>query len=304
MKTNCSVIRDLLPLYAEKLTGEESNALIREHLAECEECSGYLKKLQKPVEKEAATPSSNGNSLKLVQRGIRSRKATAVLFAALLVFTLMLSVFSHLEKPDYISYQNSGITVVEAGNGDVYAQISGRVTSCRVVRWTGEDGQTVVDIQAWTSPWDKLLGKATPSVLISSKADPADIAYYCDLTRTAENMTAVYGTDQYEHITSLPRLVLGYYFIAAFVAAAIAGAAFFIFRKNKKARAVCGYVFAAPLSYMLGHLIITTGFTTFSAANDFILNCIGAIAIYGMLILGAALLRQRRQDAIDEQKEK
>ncbi len=39
MKTNCDIIRDLLPLYAEHITSEATNALVEEHLAECEVCA-------------------------------------------------------------------------------------------------------------------------------------------------------------------------------------------------------------------------------------------------------------------------
>lgn len=77
--------------------------------------------------------------------------------------------------------------------------------------------------------------------------------------------------------------------------------AWLIFRKNKKAGRICGYLFAAPLSYLLGHLMITTGFVSFSAAGDFMLNCVAALAIYGILVLGASLLRQHKQDKIAEQ---
>lgn len=37
----CSVVRDLLPLYIDKVTGEETSALIAEHLAVCPECRKY-----------------------------------------------------------------------------------------------------------------------------------------------------------------------------------------------------------------------------------------------------------------------
>ena len=112
MKIACGVIRDLLPLYAEKMTGAESDVLIREHLAECKDCSDYLEKLQNPIDNDITmTSSSNENSLKLVRKGIRSRKVTAVLFSALLVFVVMLIAFSHIIRPDFISYQNSRITV-------------------------------------------------------------------------------------------------------------------------------------------------------------------------------------------------
>ena len=304
MKIACGVIRDLLPLYAEKMTGAESDVLIREHLAECKDCSDYLEKLQNPIDNHITmTASSNENSLKLVRKGIRSRKVTAVLFSVLLVFVVMLTAFSHIIRPDYISYQNSGIIVAESENGDVYAQFSDSVTSCKVMKSVNEDNQSVVEIEAWTSLWDKILGKTTPSVLISSKTDKTDIAYYCDLSSRENNMMVIYGTDAQESIVVLPRLVLGYYFIAAFVAAAIIGLAWIIFRKDKKANRICGYLFAAPLSYMLGHLMITTRFASFSTTSDFIMNCIAALAIYGVLVFGTSLLRQYKQDMITEQEE-
>ncbi len=299
MKTNCGVIRDLLPLYAEKMTGEESNALIKEHLAECRECSEHLKKLQSPVNKDNEAVASSGiGSLKLVRKGIRSRKLAAVLFSALLVFTVMLTAFSHIVKPEYISYKDSGVTVTEAGNGDVYAGFSENVTSCRVIRTVNGDGRTVAEIEAWTSLWDELFHRTAATVLISSKTDKADVVYYCDLSTEGDNMTVIYGEAAEENITALPRLVLGYYFLAALIAAVILGLACIIFRKNKKLGRIFGYLFAAPLSYVIAHLIITTRFVSFSATGDFLLNCVAALAIYGVLVCGAMLFRQHRQDTI------
>ena len=46
MKVPCGVIRDLLPLYAENLAGEESKKLVEEHLSECEPCQQELEKLK------------------------------------------------------------------------------------------------------------------------------------------------------------------------------------------------------------------------------------------------------------------
>ena len=45
MKTNCDIIRDLLPLYAEHITSEATNALVEEHLAECEACRAELEQM-------------------------------------------------------------------------------------------------------------------------------------------------------------------------------------------------------------------------------------------------------------------
>lgn len=298
MKTACGIIRDLLPLYAENMTGEESGELIREHVAECRDCSDYLEKLQNPICGGNPAASSSEGSLKLVRMDIRRRKVTAVLFSASLVFVVMLAAFSHMVRPDYVSYPDSGITVVESGNGNVYAQFSDSVTSCRVIRSVNEAGQSVVELEAWTSLWDRFFGKTTPSVLISSESEKTDVAYYCDLSTENDNAAVIYGASAGGGLSLLPRLVLGYYFMLAFAAAAVLGLARIIFRKNKKASRIFGYLFAAPLSYLLGHLITTTSFVSFSAANDFIFNCAAALAIYGVLISGSSLLRQHKQDKI------
>lgn len=49
MKLDCDVIRDLLPLYAEKLASPASSALVEQHLAECEACRAQLEQMEKPV---------------------------------------------------------------------------------------------------------------------------------------------------------------------------------------------------------------------------------------------------------------
>ncbi|MBQ8641253.1 MAG: zf-HC2 domain-containing protein [Clostridia bacterium] len=48
-KIHCNVIRDLLPLYADKAESTETRELVEEHLAECEVCREELEALQKKV---------------------------------------------------------------------------------------------------------------------------------------------------------------------------------------------------------------------------------------------------------------
>lgn len=49
-KKDCRIIQDLLPNYIEKLTNEETNKYIEEHLAECPECTQILKNMQKDLD--------------------------------------------------------------------------------------------------------------------------------------------------------------------------------------------------------------------------------------------------------------
>ena len=46
MRTECEVIRDLLPLYADDACSGRSRELVEEHLKECQDCSRLLKRLK------------------------------------------------------------------------------------------------------------------------------------------------------------------------------------------------------------------------------------------------------------------
>ena len=46
MKVSCDVIRDLLPLYADDACSRDSVRIVEEHLEECAECAGILKRLR------------------------------------------------------------------------------------------------------------------------------------------------------------------------------------------------------------------------------------------------------------------
>ena len=47
MKLSCDIIRDLLPLYAEELASEDSQAAVREHLETCEDCRSAFADMKK-----------------------------------------------------------------------------------------------------------------------------------------------------------------------------------------------------------------------------------------------------------------
>ena len=46
MKTTCNMVRDLLPLYFERVCSEDSRQIVEEHLGGCETCETMLKALQ------------------------------------------------------------------------------------------------------------------------------------------------------------------------------------------------------------------------------------------------------------------
>ena len=49
-KKECKIVQDLLPNYIDKLTNEETNTFIEEHLKECDNCNKILADMQKNIE--------------------------------------------------------------------------------------------------------------------------------------------------------------------------------------------------------------------------------------------------------------
>ena len=91
-KTDCDIIKDLLPLYEDNICSEKSKDLIEEHLIECEDCREYLDSLHEelpPIE-----PSSEDavidetRFIKRIQRKIARQKllACGILLLAVLAF--------------------------------------------------------------------------------------------------------------------------------------------------------------------------------------------------------------------------
>lgn len=116
MKLSCDVIRDLLPLYAENLTSEESNALVDEHLCGCDECAkqlGILKKAQAiPVETDAP-------GLKKIRKAIVRRRVLAVTMAVMLVITLVLGAALLWEAPVWLDADQAVKEVMKMEDGSI-----------------------------------------------------------------------------------------------------------------------------------------------------------------------------------------
>lgn len=56
---SCNIIRDLLPLYIEGLTSEESNKFIEEHVKECKDCSKLLEEMKEDTIADSKHDSTN-----------------------------------------------------------------------------------------------------------------------------------------------------------------------------------------------------------------------------------------------------
>ena len=91
-KTDCDIIKDLLPLYEDNICSEKSKDLIEEHLIECEDCREYLESLH--GELPPMEPSSEDTAIdeirfiQRIQHKIARQKllACGILLLAVLAF--------------------------------------------------------------------------------------------------------------------------------------------------------------------------------------------------------------------------
>mgnify|MGYP000652282945 CR=1 FL=1 len=333
MNKDCSIVQDLLPLYAEDMLREETKEFVDAHLAQCEACRAELAALKADVK---PAPVS-AQPLRDLKRQLRRRKLTAVLLAVALALTLATAGFAYLTAPQYLPYSEtewaisrSPSALADDGSAaDGLSDLSGAesISVSLLVPVSGAEvtntqdpnsGKTIYFITAWRTPLDTWCGTFD----VSDTGDHAqreanallDALGETESARTlftldATNCTAIYyspnnGQDDVllcgsrdGGIISLPRLALGYYVLLSLALLIPLSIAFFLCRRKKAGKAL-GHLALIPACYLTGHLLVK-GFvtTSYQMQRDFSLIILAAALLYAAALLAGTLLRQRRDTA-------
>lgn len=335
MNKDCSIVQDLLPLYAEDMLREGTKEYVDGHLAQCEACRAELAALKADV-----TPAPvNAQPLRSLKKQLRRKKFTAVLLAVTLALTLAAAGFAYLTAPQYLPYSETEWTVARADGAvtaEGLADLSGvesisvnlltPVSGTEVTSTQEPDsGKTVYFITAWRTPLDTWRGafdeaKDAPSATntaerMQREADTLQGALgKVESARTlftldTENCAAVYyspnnGQDDVllcgsrdGGIISMPRLALGYYVLLSLALLIPLSIAFFLYRRKKAGKAL-GHLALIPACYLTGHLLVK-GFvtTSYQMQRDFSLIVLTGALLYAAILLAGDLLRQRRAAA-------
>ena len=167
MKLPCAVVRDLLPLYAEQLTEDETRKMVDEHLQECPECRQRLAETDTSI----AAPIDSSKTLIALKKEIRKRRWFSAIVAALLVFVAVFTFFYHESKFELVPWQNGLIEVKgletrpysEVFEGEVPSDPSESTTDVLVIQYDGiingieesmftdDDGTVTEILQGWSS---------------------------------------------------------------------------------------------------------------------------------------------------------
>ena len=303
MDKNCSIVQDLLPLYAEDMVREETKEFVAGHLSQCETCRAELGALKADV-----TPAPvSAQPLRDLKRQLQRKRLTAVLLAVSLALTLATAAFAYLTAPQYLPYDGADWLVHEPDpaldavlNGEEHICIEPLtpVSGTEVESVIDPDsGETVYIITAWRTLLDQWLGKLdavneNSGNLILLDITNCRVIYYAQ-NNGQENM-ALYGNRD-GGVISLPRLALGYYVLLSLALFIALGIAAFLCR-GKKAGRPLACLALIPASYLAGHLLVK-GFTltSYQMQRDFSLIILAAALVYAAVLLAASLRRQKQE---------
>ena len=84
-KKECKIIQDLLPSFIEKLTSNETNTFVEEHLKECNECKKICEIMQKEVINDVAKERKKIDYLKKYRRKTIILKVVILVIVAFVV---------------------------------------------------------------------------------------------------------------------------------------------------------------------------------------------------------------------------
>ena len=304
MKLPCAVVRDLLPLYAEKMTEEETRKMVEEHLEGCAECRERLAGIDTGTE----APADTAKPLMALKKEIKKRRWYAVLIAALCVFIGLYTWFYHANAWEQVPWEEGLIQVTgieERPYEEIYGdgseelrgtgvkvlilQAEARINGFHESAFTEEDGTETVVLQGWTNnPMRSGSAVREYSEMVFPMTETGRLIY-----DGGETQTLLWGEAASGGVEILPRLALSYYAMIAAGAGIVSGIVWFAVRGREKSW-IARQIFFGPAAYCAAHLLIKG----FSAASDFLGHDLGSIllltaAIYALLTLGWQVIKQR-----------
>ena len=304
MKNECSIVCDLLPLYAEDMVSEDTAEFVKEHLGNCPTCRAELEKLRKPVQPVAAqhVPDIDAEPLKRLKKALLMEKVQAILCTAAVLLALMLSGLSFLTAPEYFAYSQELVTVTEGANGEATISFSSEITNYKLQRIADPaDKQTVYHLEVWTCAWDRMFSKpGAQDVTVKPENGHELLIYFTQFINQCSSNSAVciYGEIEPDSggWMALPGLSMGYWLAINIVLLVILGVIWLNLRKKEKPRRLVERLILIPIAYMLGHLCVL-GFHTLSYSEWRDAQMILAIGIlfYCAMLLALSIFYSRKE---------
>ena len=285
MKNECSIVRDLLPLYAEGMVSPETASFVEEHLKDCEHCRNEYERLKAPC----AVPAQNDAApLLMLQKKMAAKRLRTIVLTAVFAVALLVSAFAVLDAPVYLPYTEERLAVEPVGENGLQITFDPSVTDFNYTVYQDPDGGNFYycDVEAWYSLWDRWFPggeEQRTAVVFPAKPYPVTVMY-CPNDGTES--ICVYGEAGEGGSIALPRLALGYYLILAVLALAVLFAAWLVAKGRPRQRVWIERIMLYPVSYLISRGIVV-GFRaiSYSLVRDFRLILFVSLLLYCGLLL-------------------
>ena len=285
MKNECSIVRDLLPLYAESMVSPETASFMEEHLKDCEHCRKEYERLKAPC---AVPAQDDAAPLLMLQKKMAAKRLWTIVLTAVFAVALLVSAFAVLDAPVYLPYTEELLAVEPVGENGLQITFDPSVTDFNYTVYQDPDGGNFYycDVEAWYSLWDRWFSageQQRTAVVLPAKPYPVTVMY-CPNDGTES--ICVYGEAGEGGSFALPRLALGYYLILAVLALAVLFAAWLVAKGRPRQRAWIERIMLYPVSYLISHGIVV-GFRaiSYSLVRDFRLILFVSLLLYCGLLL-------------------
>lgn len=280
MKNECSIVRDLLPLYAESMVSPETASFMEEHLKDCEHCRKEYERLKAPC---AVPAQDDAAPLLMLQKKMAAKRLRTIVLTAVFAVALLVSAFAVLDAPVYLPYTEELLAVEPVGENGLQITFDPSVTDFNYTVYQDPDGGNFYycDVEAWYSLWDRWFPggeEQRAAVVFPAKPYPVTVMY-CPNDGTES--ICVYGEAGEGGSIALPRLALGYYLILAVLALAVLFAAWLVAKGRPRQRAWIERIMLYPVSYLISHGIVV-GFRaiSYSLVRDFRLILFVSLLLY------------------------
>lgn len=117
MSKECSIVKDLLPLYVEDMVSEETALFIEEHLQTCSKCKELLNKMKganENVVNHNSKITDDGTVIKNVKNKLKKKKLLTIALTILLTFSSIFAYF--VLEPYFVD------TKIVYGGSEIYSE--------------------------------------------------------------------------------------------------------------------------------------------------------------------------------------
>ncbi len=201
MKNECSIVRDILPLYVESMVSEETSAFVKDHLEHCADCSAEYEAMKAGGNSASADNSQNAkeaSALLFLKKKIRKKRwisiaitAVCIVFLAVLLHTFPIYRLAELGGvSDFYSKTEVSKLIYIGSSGDrseaqaVLRLADAAFTDCQHTREENEEQYGV--LSRYATDVDRNAAFATHSLaLLSAHLGPTDGAIWVRYTSSA-----------------------------------------------------------------------------------------------------------------------